>query len=100
MLLKAHEDLNPFLLTRLNHLIKDRIIFPLHKLPINIMSIVGDFRLSTSNDGCGVIILLKYGPKSVICSSPSLIIRIGSSQIHHSVRHPCLIIINRSSLEG
>jgi hypothetical protein len=66
MLLKAHEDLNPFSFTSLNYLIKDRIIFPLHKLPINILSIISDLCLSTSNDGCGVVVLLKDGPKSVI----------------------------------
>jgi hypothetical protein len=93
MLLKAHEDLNCFLLASLNHLIKDRIIFPFLKLPINILSINGDFCISTSNDGCGVIVLLKDGPKFVICSSPSLISRIDSSQLHHSVHHPNMIII-------
>jgi hypothetical protein len=62
MLLKAHKNLKPLLLTSLNHLNKDRIIFPLHKVPINKLSIIGNLSLSTSDDGCGVIILLECGP--------------------------------------
>jgi hypothetical protein len=43
MLLEPHEGLNPFSLTSMNYLIKDRIILPLHKLPIHILSIISDF---------------------------------------------------------
>jgi hypothetical protein len=52
MLLEPHEDLNPFGLTSLNHLIKDRIIPPLHKLPIH--------------KGCGVVVIFDFLPVVIV----------------------------------
>jgi hypothetical protein len=68
MLLKSHEKLKPFLFISLNDLIKDRIVLPFHKVPINELSVISDLGLSSIDDDCGVVILLKRGPKSIVYS--------------------------------